>query len=147
MAIGAIFLWLIVATSRSSNPASISDRVPYIALFIMPLAAALSAVPYPALLGDALAAARGGGPLVIAAPAVFHFVWPQRACFLGWMCPIRRTPRLRQSQYLCPKAAGNSSPIRSVCGTRLSTAAGLRLRLHRGHHTKAYRMCHRCWWP
>ena len=37
----------------------------------MPLAAALSAVPYPALLGDALAAARGGDPLVIAAPAVF----------------------------------------------------------------------------
>ena len=37
----------------------------------MPLAAALSAVPYPALLGDALAAARGSDPLVIAAPAVF----------------------------------------------------------------------------
>ena len=37
----------------------------------MPLAAALSAVPYPALLGDALAAALGGDPLVIAAPAIF----------------------------------------------------------------------------
>ena len=37
----------------------------------MPLATALSAIPYPALIGDALAAARGGDPLVMAAPAVF----------------------------------------------------------------------------
>ena len=37
----------------------------------MPLAAALTAVPFPALIGDALAAARGGDPLVIVMPAVF----------------------------------------------------------------------------
>ena len=36
----------------------------------MPLAAALTAVPFPALIGDALAAARGGDPLVIVVPAV-----------------------------------------------------------------------------
>ena len=37
----------------------------------MPLAAALTAVPFPALIGDALAAVRGGDPLVIAVLAVF----------------------------------------------------------------------------
>ena len=37
----------------------------------MPLAAALTAVPFPARIGDALAAARGGDPLVIVVPAVF----------------------------------------------------------------------------
>ena len=37
----------------------------------MPLGAALTAVPFPALIGDALAAALGGDPLVIAAPAIF----------------------------------------------------------------------------
>ena len=37
----------------------------------MPLVAALTAVPFPAPSGDALAAARCSNPLVIAVPAVF----------------------------------------------------------------------------
>ena len=66
-----IFVLLINATSRSAPPRLELRQGSLLPLCPDATCATLTAVPLPALIGDALAAARDGDPLVIAVPAVF----------------------------------------------------------------------------